>query len=223
MEDIIKDQNVVELTNEQKIALDAVKEKISEAVNKDFIDDITRDNKMEFTYKNTKYRIAKPSYEQKQAIYKERVKKFTELLKDQTYSLEKDLKKFYLQRDIDIDAISKKIANLDTKKQDLQFKLGEILKKEGSDNDCKTLKTEIESIQNEQQLLVMEKSAYLEFSIENQVMLHMYNFMTYIITEKFNDGNWVKAFKSFQEFMQSDEELVGKLAFLITISYQDVV
>jgi uncharacterized protein (DUF885 family) len=223
MEDIIKDQNVVELTNEQKIALDAVKEKISEAVNKDFIDDITRDNKMEFTYKNTKYRIAKPSYEQKQAIYKERVKKFTELLKDQTYSLEKDLKKFYLQRDIDIDAISKKIANLDTKKQDLQFMLGEILKKEGSDNDCKTLKTEIESIQNEQQLLVMEKSAYLEFSIENQVMLHMYNFMTYIITEKFNDGNWVKAFKSFQEFMQSDEELVGKLAFLITISYQDVV
>src|ERR1039457_3949402 len=77
------------LTTEQKTALTDVQEKVAQAINKDFIEDITRDNKMEFTHENVKYRIAKPNYNQKQEIYRERVKKFTELLKDPAYSLEK--------------------------------------------------------------------------------------------------------------------------------------
>ena len=45
--------------------------------------------------------------------------------------------------------------------------------------------------------------------------------MTYLITEKFVGEKWVKAFATFQEFMNSDETLVGKLAFLITMTYQN--
>jgi len=223
MEDVTKNNPVDNLSLDQKTALEAVQEKVQEAINKDFIEDITKDNKMEFMHGDIKYRIVKPTYEQKQSIYKERVKKFTELLKDQTYALEKDLKKQYLLRDIDIDAMTKKIASLDTKKQQLQFKLGEILKKDGSDVDCQTYKKEIELLVAEQQTLAIEKQSYLEFSIENQVMLHMYNYMTFIITEKLVGEKWVRAFNTFQEFMQSDENLVGKLAFLITMSYQDGV
>ena len=209
------------LSDAKQQELNLVQEKIAEAINKDFIEDITRDNKMEFTHEGIKYRICKPTYEQKQSIYKERVKKFTELLKDQTYSLEKDLNKQYLLRDIDIDGMTNRITSLETKKSSVQVKLGELLKKEASDTDCQTLKTEIEEIQRQQQSIALEKQAYLEFSIENQVLLHMYNYMTYVITEKQNGETWIKAFKTFQEFMSSDEQLVGKLAFLITMAYQD--
>ena len=49
----------------------------------------------------------------------------------------------------------------------------------------------------------------------------MYNYMTYLITEKQVGEKWVKAFSSFDEFMNTDEILVGKLAFLITMTYQN--
>lgn len=201
--------------------LTELKTKVENAINKDFIEEISKDNKMEFTYEGILYRICKPNYNHKQLIYKERVKKFTELLKDNSYSLEKDLKKQYLVRDIDIDGMTEKVKLLEKKKEDLQFKLGELLKKEAPEQDCEILKKEIENINTEQFTINMEKQGYLEFSIENQVTLHVYNFMTSLITEKKVGEDWVPAFSSFDDFMKSDEALVGKLAFLITMTYQD--
>ena len=209
------------LNDEQKIALSNVQEQVAKAINKDFIEDITRDNKMEFTQDNVKYRIAKPNYNQKQEIYRERVKKFTELLRDPAYSLEKDLKKSYLVRDIDVDEMTNKIKGLEEKKGNIQFKLGELLKNDGQQHEAELLKKEIESIIKEQQNLVIEKQTLLEFSIENQVVIYMYNYMTYLITEKLVGEKWIKAFSTFEEFMNSDETLVGKLAFLITMTYQN--
>ena len=211
------------LTDEQKKALEEINLQVKDALDKDFIEDVTKNNVCEFTYNDIKYRVAKINYQQKQDIYKERVKKFTALLKDHEYFLEKDLKKMYSERGIDIDAMTKQIINLGNKKTALQIKLGEALKKEASDADCLALKKEIESIEQDQRAVAMEKQTLLEFSIENQVILHMYNYMTYVISEKLVQDKWVKAFKSFEEFMQSDEELVTKLAFLITMTVRDVV
>ena len=212
---------MTELSEEKQKALDDVQSKVSQTINKDFIEDITRDNKMEFTHDAIKYRVAKPNYNQKQEIYRERVKKFTELLKDSAYSLEKDLKKHYLTRDIDIDAMTNRLKGLEEKKTTLQYKLGELLKNDGSEKDGESLKKEIEDIQREQQAIVIEKQTLLEYSIENQVVIYMYNYMTYLITEKQVGEKWVKAFSSFDEFMNTDEILVGKLAFLITMTYQN--
>ena len=209
------------LTTEQKTALTDVQEKVAQAINKDFIEDITRDNKMEFIHDNIKYRIAKPNYNQKHEIYRERVKKFTELLKDPAYSLEKDLKKSYLVREIDVDEMTNKIKGLEEKKGNIQFKLGELLKNDGPEADGESLKKEIEQLTRDQQAIAVEKQTLLEYSIENQVVIYMYNYMTYLITEKFVGEKWVKAFATFQEFMNSDETLVGKLAFLITMTYQN--
>lgn len=211
------------LTPEQSKALELVKEQVANAIDKDFIEDIVKSNTLEFTHEHTKYRITKANYEQKQEIYRERVKKFTELLRDKGYSLEKDLKKEYLERGIDVDAMGTKIKTLETKKESVQYKLGEMLKKEASEQDCESLKKEIEQINEDQKNLALERQTLLEFTIENQVLVHMYNYMTYVITEKHDGEKWVKAFKSFKEFMQSDETLVGKLAFLITMTFQDSV
>ena len=209
------------ISSEEQKALTEVQEKVAQAINKDFIEDITRDNKMEFTHENIKYRIAKPTYNQKQEIYRERVKKFTELLKDQAYSLEKDLKKHYLTRDINIDEMTNNLKGLEEKKGNLQYKLGELLKSDGSESDGESIKKEIETVMKEQQAIVVEKQSLLEFSIENQVVIYMYNYMTYLITEKCVGEKWVKAFSSFEQFMNSDDVLVGKLAFLITMTYQN--
>lgn len=212
-----------ELNKEQQEAVKIVQEQINQSLDADFIEDVVKNNACEFDYKDVRYKVVKPSYQQKQEIYKERVKKFTALLKDKEYSLEKDLKQIYLSRGIDIDAMTKKIQNLETKKIDLQIKLGELLKKDASDTDCGILKKEIEDITQEQRAIAYEKQNLLEFSIENQMVLHIYNYMTYIVTEKKVNDKWVKAFVTFDEFMNSEEDLVTKLAFLITMTTRDIV
>jgi len=212
------------LTPEQQKSLDAVKEQVAQAMDKDFVEDLIKNNKSEFTHKDIKYRICKMNYEQKQEVYRERVKKFTMLLRDSAYSLEKDLKKDYLARGIDIDDMTKKIQALETKKNDLLFKLGELLKKDGSEQDCEVYKKEISLIMEDQKGIATEKQILLEFTLENQVLVHMYNYMTYVSAEKLEGDKWVKAYKSFDEFAKSDDDiLISKLAFLVTMSFQDAV
>jgi len=215
--------NEESLTPEQTKEVDSIQTQIEKAMDKDFIEDVTKNNTNEFIHNNIKYRVMKPTYEQKQEVYKERVRKFTQLLKDPSYALEKDLKKQYLLRDIDIDAMTKAIANLEVRKNAVQMKLGELLEKDGSDIDCQALKKEIESIQEEQRRVIIEKQDLLEFSIENQVILHIYNYLTYTITEKQEGNSWVKAFRSFDDFMKSEEVLINKLAFIVTVSYNDII
>jgi len=217
-------EQTTKLTDAQIEALQIVKDQIATTIDKDFIEEITKSNITAFSHEDVKYRITKPNYQDKQTIYKERVKKFTELLRDDSFTLEKDLKKLYLKRGIDIDGMAKKITSLETKKEGVQYKLGEVLKKDGNEKDCETYKKEIQDIQEEQKQLAVESSALLEFTIENQVMLHMYNYMTYVITEKEVEGKFVKAFESFQKFMEIDDDaLMGKLAFIITMTYQNAL
>lgn len=212
------------LSQEQQKSLDEVKEQVAKAMDTDFVEDLIKSNKSEFTHNDIKYRLCKMNYEQKQEVYRERVKKFTMLLKDKAYSLEKDLKKDYLERGIDIDAMTKKVQALEKQKDDLLLKLGEQLKKDAPDNDCEVYKKEIEKINEEQKNLALEKQTLLEFTLENQVLVHMYNYMTYIASEKQVGEAWVKAFKTFDEFQKTDDDiLISKLAFLVTMSFQDVV
>jgi len=212
------------LTAEQKQALTAVQEQVAASLDKDFIEEVTRNNVSEFNYKEGVYRVVRPNYQQKQEIYKERVKKFNSLLRDKEYILEKDLKKTYLERGIDIDGITKSIQNLEVRKTAMQIKLGDLLKREATDTDCEAVKTEIMTIDAEITQKLLERQTLLEFSLENQVLLHMYNHMTYIITERKDaSGNWIKAFNTFDEFMKSDEELITKLAFLITMTNREML
>jgi len=71
----------------------------------------------------------------------------------------------------------------------------------------KLYKEEIEKIQHEIQLLSIKKTTYLEFSIENQVNLFSYSYLTYLMTEKEVDGKWVRAFNSYDEFINGEEAI----------------
>lgn len=206
------------LTDMQKAALEGIKSKIGELADKDFVEEILSSNSPSFTYNGVVYRVSKPNYEEKQKIYQERVKKFTELLRNKDYALEKDLKKSYLDRGIDIDEMTRVFDSLEKKKSAVQLKLGEALQKESLDSVCEAFRSEVEEIENKQRDIAMEKQILLECSIENQVNIHMYNYMAFIITEHKIGDKWEKAFKKFEEFMNSEEELIAKLAFLITMT-----
>lgn len=205
-----------DVTVEQKVIIDAVKEKVAEATNEALVEDAIKNNSASFEFEGVIYRAVKPNYKQKQDVYKERVKKFTELLKDMAYSLERDLKKTYLARGIDLDGMITKITALEKEKNNLQYKLGEALKNSASDNDCIIFKKEIERVTAEQQTVAIDRNSYLEFSVENQVLIYMYSYMTYLVSEKKEGDNWVKAFNTFDDFLAGNESLINQLAFLTT-------
>jgi hypothetical protein len=103
------------------------------------------------------------------------------------------------------------------------FKLGEALKTGGAEKDCEVFKAEIDKIELEQRAISIEKQMLLEFSIENQVVIHIYAFMTWVTTEKKKeDGTWVRAFATYNDFNKAnDEELINKLALIATIVNKD--
>lgn len=205
-------------TNEQKeIKIEEVEKKVKEILNISEVEDLIKSNEKIVDYKDVTYRVKKPNFRQKQETYSKRVERFTYLLKDDKYMLESDLISNYKKRGIDIDDISKKINDLQIKRNDLMFNLGEAIKKGSSDSDLNKYKEEIESLNNEIRILTFQKTSYLEFSIENQVMIYMYSYLTFILTEKKDGENWVRLWNTWEEFQSSSEDLINLLSYYITM------
>lgn len=198
---------------ENKEEINKISEEIKKNLEENLIEDGLQDNKLDFEHEGIKYRVSKPTFGQKQEAYRKKVEKFTSYLKDANYLLEKDLKKQYLERGIDVDAMQEKIVSLEKEKQALQLKLGELLIAKAPDSDLKVLRDEISDIQMKQINVSIEKSTLLEYSIEQQVFSYVYSYLTYLVAEKNVDDKWIKVWASYQDFETSkDEELIRKFS-----------
>jgi hypothetical protein len=69
------------------------------------MDDLLKSNEKIFDMDGITYRVRKPNNKEKREVYQKRIEKYTELLNNEKYSLEEDLKKSYKRRGIDIDAM----------------------------------------------------------------------------------------------------------------------
>lgn len=223
--------------DEQKkeIEVKEIQKKISEIMNIDAINEILKSNEAEFVYKDVKYRVKKPNYQQKQETYQKKLEKFSKLLDEvdeegkPKYKLEEDLKKSFLRRGIDIDSFSTKMFNLNIKRDGIMLKLGEALKNNADDLDCKTLKKEIENITSEIQEISIKKTQMFESSIESQCLVYFYTYLSYLLGEKYvvgkdlgegkkeTDLGWVRVWNTWEEFKQSDEGLLSRISYYTTL------
>jgi hypothetical protein len=203
-----------EIKNE---ALEKIKAEIGSQVDLNNIEELLKKNEIEFEFLGTKYRVIKATFQQKNEAYKKKLEKFTELLQDSKYMLEEDLKAIYKKRGIDIDAITQQMTTIETKRTDLLYKLGEALKNKASEDDLKTLKNEIIKLQEDQQMLSIKKTNLLQASIESQSLLYTYQYLTFIVTQKLVNEQWVKAWETFDEFLNSPDTLVNTASFNASI------
>lgn len=189
-------------------------DKVNEAMDLSQAEELISNNEIIFDVDNVTYKVSKPTFKQKQDVYREKVRKFNDLLKDETLPLEEDLKKTLKKRGVDIDEMIQKIMSLERKKKDLQYKLGELLAKQGSKEDIETLKNEIISIQIIINDFLIRKSSFLEFSLEHQLIVYVYSYLTYLVSQKKVGDNWEPVWKSFDDFEKTeDDKVVQKLAF----------
>lgn len=209
-EEQIKEQSVEEKITE-------VTKKVNELLNLDEMANLIQSNEIVFDFEGTTYKVTKPTFKQKQEAYKKRVEKFTELLRDEKYMLEEDLKSVYRKRGVDIDEIGKNLISTIKKRDELMFKLGEAISNKSVESDLQLYKKEIEEFNNEIQSLSLKKNQLLELSIENQVLIYTYSYLTFLMSEKKVGDVFVRVWNTWDEFQSEKENIINKLSYYCTL------
>ena len=143
-----------------------------------------QNNQIEFTEGEIKYRVRKTTMQEKQEANKFRMKRYIELLKDPDTLLERDLKKLYKNKGIDIDDIEKQYIELDKQQKVLMLDLGKAIKENRPKPELEKYKEEIITVSNTMQGLTQEKQGLLEYSLENRILMEVYSYMIWMIAEK---------------------------------------
>jgi len=163
-----------------------------------------RDNQIEFEVDGVSYRVRKSNYKEKQDANQFRMKRFVELLRDPDVLLEKDLKQLYLKKGIDIDSIDKQVLGLDKQQKVLMLDLGKAIKNNKSKPELQQYKEEILQIASSIQMLNQEKQQYLEFSLENRILMELYSYVIWLIAEKQVGDKWVRIWNKYEDFLATD-------------------
>lgn len=191
------------MDSKEKLTKELV-EKVQNLNEKEKLEEIISDNKIEFEVKDKKYRVSKPTNFQSQAVRKARTKKFYELLQNSDYQLKEVLIEKIKEKGYDIIAKEEEIKELGYSIETLQEKLATVPteNKEVIEN----YKKEIEELENKQKTIAERVIELEEFSIEQELLSFSNLFLIFSVLEKKEDDNWIKCFKTFEDFQNSDNE-----------------
>jgi len=177
------------------------------------VEDLIKDNSIAFEHEGKKYRIHLLNLVEKEELDLFRRRKFGQLLKDPDILLEKDLIALYKERGEDIGEIDEQIKKLESENFGLQMKLGEAISKNDGEQIFQTYKEQIQALIVQVQVLKTQKILLLEFSLENNLLTYVAQIITYLSLDEDRGGNWIRMFKSLEDFQNhKDEELINKAA-----------
>jgi len=214
--------------------VEEVREKVEELLDEEKVKEIIQSNTAEFEHNGMFYRVKKPTFKERQELYKLRCEKQVELLQEVNdkgnfkYLAEKDLRNLYQKRGIDISKMDRELKTLIIQEKASLDKLGKALKDESPDNQLQAQKADIENIREKYKELFTEKNNLFEFSIENQLVVFIYNYYSFLCTEhklieEDKEDVWVRTWNTLDKFYESDEVLVAITNSYITILLNEQV
>lgn len=203
-------------------AVEKAETQLSKLVNSTLVEKYLDKNEIEFDFKKEDYRVRRLTYKEKLSLNEKRIEKQIFLLKakdakgEYKYLAEADLKLIYKERNIDIDDMDKRLFGLRTQESHLMKKLGKALKeKKASNQELHNYEEEIEKIREDIRVLTATKTNLLNFSLEQQVLVYVYSYATFLVTEKKVENKWVRLWNTFDKYLNADEGLIN-LASLYT-------
>lgn len=190
--------------------IDEIKEQVNEEIKLNEIEELIKNKVTTFDYKGQSYRVRPLTFKDRNLGYEKKVEKYTELLSNSKFKLEEDLKKVYKDsRNIDIDEMQNRYNSLEAQISNFMEQLGKLVKEDASIDQKKHLTDKIGELRSSQDNISRKKSELLQYSVESQVMLYVYNFLTYLCTEKKEGENWIPVWNSFEEYQNyPDEKLI---------------
>ena len=172
---------------------------------KEQLEGLIKDNKVELEIKGIKYRIHKPNQAESLETRKARTKKYIELLKNDDYMLKEQLIELYKKKDIDIEKIELDIKELEYKIEDVQ----QVLDKTENKKTVEDLKQKINDLITKQSKLALRVTELLEPCLENEIIEFGNFYLVYILLEKqgkVGEKSWIKVFNTYEDFLNSEDE-----------------
>lgn len=199
--------------NEKQILAKEALKALAEIEEQTKLEDLVKDNKIEFSVNNVIYRVRKPNSIERQEVDIARRKKYLELVKDDSFLFRKQWIKIYKEKGIDIDEMENKVRILDGEIKDLLLRLAQSTEP----NDISKLKEEILKKRDEQFSTSIEITDLLAHSIENTLLIFVNSYITYLVFEKKVGENWIRAYKSYEEFMQADDKAIEQAFYYMNL------
>ncbi len=210
-----------------KKEIEQIKENVKEIMNYDKVEEMLSSNELNFDFKDVKYKVKKPSFEQKLLANQKKVSKYVELLETKDdkgnfiYKSEKEMRKIYKDRGIDIDDLDKQYSSVETARNNLLLKLGKAIKDEAPDKEMQVYRDEIKLLFNRLQEISMEKAVLLDTTIESQVNIFIFTYLAFLSAEKLVEDKWIKAWETYESFVSEEEGLVNTVVWHISLLSKD--
>lgn len=170
---------------------------------------LIKDNKVEFIHNKENYRVRMLNQQDKDELDLLRRKKFGELLQDKNILFEKEIIRLYKERGvIDIDDLDKEIKKLWSEINELRMKHGKALEDKEPETILKNYDTQIEECLRKINGIAYQKSLLLENSFERTLEHWTVKMSSWLSLEKEENGNYVRAFDTSENFLKADEELI---------------
>ena len=198
----------------EKLAEEFVKT-LGNLENMDEVEKMIKNNTIHFSVGDIKYKVRKLTFEENSLLEKHRRTKYVEFINDDSMLFQKQWIEKYKSKGIDIDAMEDKVRENIRKENQLMLKLAQT----AEENNVEDLKSQIVELRKESAMLNIERTDLLNFSIEDQLMVEVNSYYTYLALEKISDNakdpyekcEWTKVYDNFEEFSNSqDSELITK-------------
>lgn len=178
------------------------------------LENIVKDNKIEFKSGDKSFRVRKSNLEEQQEIDDVRRKKYLELVRDDSYLFRKQWIETYKKKGIDISKMETDMKRIEDETRRSLLRLAKTTDKKGIGE----LKDQILKLRDQQYVLSIEKTDLLSYSIEDQTHIHAKSYNAYLILERKEKDKWVRHFKDFEEFQKTeDSDLVSKLFYYFDV------
>jgi len=205
VEDTVIEDAALELTVED--AAKEIRKMLSDNEGVALAEAAVQDNELQFKHNDKTYRVRKATYLEKQEANKFRMKKYVELLRDPDTLLERDLRKLYKDKGVDIDGIEKELTELYNTQQSLMLELGKAIQNKKPVAELEKYKAEVVQCNSSMQRLNQEKQALLEYSLENRILMEVYGYMIWQISEVKEGETWKRLWKTY-DACQADTDAV---------------
>ncbi|KKM96145.1 hypothetical protein LCGC14_1181050 [marine sediment metagenome] len=180
------------------------------------MENLIKDNVIAFKFEEINYRIRKPSPQEKRDINDKRRIKYLELLKDDKYMLKEQWIEVYKKKGVNIREIDEKLIALQNKHEILLLQLATV----DSKGAVEDLKNDIIDIKEQQTAISFRKSELLQYSLEDVLDEYLRTYSAYLVLEKEEKKEWIKAFKAYEDFMgQKDDKLFARALYFLNVLF----
>ena len=174
------------------------------------MENLVKDNKIEFAVTGATYRVRKPSFVERQEVDTARRKKYLEYINDVSFFFKSQWIDKYKIKGVDIVAMERKIKSYQGDIEQLLLRLATSIEPKEVDS----LKKEIYDIRDAQFSLSIEVTDLMAHSIEHQLVVYTNANTTYMVLEKKDlQGLWTKLYETYDAFMKDDSKVIEQ-AFL---------